>query len=532
MADDAECLRKYAEMRDEVAFSDFVHRNIDFVYSAAFRQTGGDAYLADDIVQTVFVAASTKAGTLSRHPVVGAWLYQATRYAAIDALRSSRRRQARELEASQMTELASDPNASAEWAKISRVLDSRISQLGERDRDAVILRYFRGKSFSEIGAALSLSEGAARMRVERALEKLRVGLTKAGITSSCAALSVILTENGVMAAPAGLGAAAVTAALGAPVTGGLAASFGVLNTMTSAKAIISIAAIATLAGVAASVHEYNQARVAEKAVADAARTHQADQARIQQLGESVKTSGQRQADLEKALQLQQATSDDSKASLEELRAKAAVDAAADKAASARAAKAKALADGQAFLAAYGDQARDMLRALGKAQLTRNYALLADSGLFTPEQMNDLETQTAELWMQNLSITPNSIRPGDGNLPPDQLQSILGEQGYQEYQNFARMQPVAGFVTDASTLSTTEPLSPQQSIQLLNLIANASSSYVSGGKADPQTVDWGQVLPQAQGILSPAQYNALSAESQGTQVMGLVRQYYQSQSPAK
>ena len=87
MTDDRDCLRKYADLHDEVAFAEFVQRNVDLVYSAAIRQTYGDSHLAEEIVQKVFVSAAQKASSLSRHPVLGAWLYQATRYATIDAVR-------------------------------------------------------------------------------------------------------------------------------------------------------------------------------------------------------------------------------------------------------------------------------------------------------------------------------------------------------------------------------------------------------------------------------------------------------------
>jgi hypothetical protein len=58
------------------------------------------------------------------------------------------------------------------------------------------------------------------------------------------------------------------------------------------------------------------------------------------------------------------------------------------------------------------------------------------------------------------------------------------------------------------------------------------SYQSGSKADWQSIDWSQALPQAQGILSAAQVGALKAESQGLQVLPLVTQFYKSQSPTK
>ncbi len=58
MTDDAYCLRRYADSRDEAAFAEFVRRNVALVYSAACRQAPGNRELAEDIVQTVFVSAA------------------------------------------------------------------------------------------------------------------------------------------------------------------------------------------------------------------------------------------------------------------------------------------------------------------------------------------------------------------------------------------------------------------------------------------------------------------------------------------
>ena len=58
-----------------------------------------------------------------------------------------------------------------EWGCIRPVLDGAMRELGERDREALVLRFFARRPFAEIGRALGLSEDATRMRVQRALEK-------------------------------------------------------------------------------------------------------------------------------------------------------------------------------------------------------------------------------------------------------------------------------------------------------------------------------------------------------------------------
>ena len=87
MKDDAELLRCYAENHEEAAFTKFVRRRIDLVYSAALRRTSGNAHAAADVTQQVFTAAAMRATALARHPALTGWLYTATRNAAINHMR-------------------------------------------------------------------------------------------------------------------------------------------------------------------------------------------------------------------------------------------------------------------------------------------------------------------------------------------------------------------------------------------------------------------------------------------------------------
>ena len=52
-------------------------------------------------------------------------------------------------------------------------LDSALMRLRERDRRALALRFFEGRTAREIGLLQGISEEAARQRVWRALERLR-----------------------------------------------------------------------------------------------------------------------------------------------------------------------------------------------------------------------------------------------------------------------------------------------------------------------------------------------------------------------
>ncbi len=243
MNDDAALLRRYADEGSQSAFTELVHRHVDLVYGAALRRTNSDPHLAADVAQQVFTALARDARKLSRHTVISAWLHTATRNAALNLMISESRRQARE-------QTALDPalNSSAtgpQWEHLRPVIDAAIDELPEADRAAVVLRFLERRAFAQIGAALQVSEDAARMRLERALEKLRAGLARRGITSTAAALGAIVSNQPLVSAPVGL--AATLAAQSLATVGAGAGLVAALISFMNLKLVTGVALSALVA---------------------------------------------------------------------------------------------------------------------------------------------------------------------------------------------------------------------------------------------------------------------------------------------
>ena len=174
-------LAQYARDNSEAAFATLVTRHVNLVYSTALRNAG-NPHAAEEITQAVFIILAGKARSLSPRTVLSGWLYQTARLTAANFLRAEIRRQHREQEA-YMQSLLNEPEPNV-WPQIAPLLDAAMAGLGEKDRNAVVLRFFENKSLGEVGRALGASEDAAKMRVNRALEKLRKFFSKRGVTLS------------------------------------------------------------------------------------------------------------------------------------------------------------------------------------------------------------------------------------------------------------------------------------------------------------------------------------------------------------
>ena len=247
--DSQQLLAAYATQGSEAAFRELVARYLNLVYSTALRLVGGDTQLAEDVSQTVFIGLARKGRTLSSKVMLGGWLHQHTYYVATRAVRDEQRRQTREREAVEMNTPQDD--SEAHWQQLAPILDEAITQLGSEDRTAIVLRFFEQRDFRSVGAALGSTQDAARVRVNRALEKLHVLLKQRGVALSIGALGSVLTAGAVTAAPAGLVVAISSAAL-AGAAAGTGTTLTFLKLMATTKLKLGLAAL-LIAGAATTV---------------------------------------------------------------------------------------------------------------------------------------------------------------------------------------------------------------------------------------------------------------------------------------
>jgi RNA polymerase sigma factor (sigma-70 family) len=225
----------------ESAFADIVRRHLSWVYGLACRRLG-DSHLAEDVAQAVFILLHRKSPKFAADRAMMSWLYKTACYASDSAARGERRRHNRETKLAMQRPEAAEPTESPEWVELAPMLDRLIGQLSRTDREAILLRYYRGLEFGEIAQQIGVTPAAARKRTERAVEKLRQLAAPKGIPISTTSLAAGLAGLCKISVPPGLVATATTAAT-APAGSAIAAHStpivkGALHMMATTKIAI------------------------------------------------------------------------------------------------------------------------------------------------------------------------------------------------------------------------------------------------------------------------------------------------------
>jgi RNA polymerase sigma factor (sigma-70 family) len=242
---DSELLRQYVAGASQDAFAELVRRHVDWVWSAARRQTP-ESGMADDVTQAVFMVLARRAGTLKTGAGLEKWLFQVVRFAAADAKRALARQRHHERKAAAMRMETDSPAREDPWDELAPMLDELVGKLSAADQRALLLRFYRGKSFAQVGDEMNCSEEAARKRVSRAIERLRDLFTSRGFVTSTPALGAAVLMHVTQPAPA----AVLQSLTGAGVAASVSATTitkGTLHMMSILK--LKIAALRTIVAV-------------------------------------------------------------------------------------------------------------------------------------------------------------------------------------------------------------------------------------------------------------------------------------------
>lgn len=508
MIDDSTLLRRYAAQHAEDAFAEIVRRHLPLVYSAAVRRLGGDTHRAKDVAQAVFCTVARDAQHLANHAALTAWLYAATRNAVVDEIRSDRSRRGREIEAGTMQEILADGETTTNWSRLRPVIDAVMDELGDEEREAVLLRFFEDRRFAEIGAVLGLSEDAARKRVDRALDKLRELLERRKIASTAAALGVLLSSEAIAAPPAGLAAAINGAAM---ATGG--AAMGTTAFLTATKLKLGVAAL-VIAGGAAGLVTQQRAITAVREQASVAEQHVAalvaENRRLS--AEQTTATAERSQLLADLAALKRAVPTPPRGPT------IATPVAADKAgtpAAGAAATAPALRapSNPARLAQYQRNLAEFVRQRGltSEQADKLYAILSDWDEVSTDFQAAIRTKGL-VWTPEAQTLRNRLQQ---QIEVGPLTALLGHEGQRAYFDFEASSFYRALVEPVTQRLAREklPVTEEERARLVAL-AKANMRRI---KPDPTSmgsevvVEWESVIATAAGFLRPEQIAVMRTE---------------------
>lgn len=129
---------------------------------------------AEDAVQQAFVNAYDAMRRDDADLELRPWLFRIARNAALNVLRESG--WSHEQLDEQIDGVERPPEAFERRERLRQLVGS-VQRLPPRQRGAIVLREFEGRSYEEIATALALSDGAVRQLLNRARSTLRAGVT-------------------------------------------------------------------------------------------------------------------------------------------------------------------------------------------------------------------------------------------------------------------------------------------------------------------------------------------------------------------
>jgi RNA polymerase sigma-70 factor (ECF subfamily) len=146
---------------DAIAYA-FVRYRHD-VYRFLLRRTR-DHHEAEELTQQVFADAASAVSRAGTPRSMRGWLYTVAERRLVDELRR------RERHARVVALLGVEPTVASDT---SQRLEDAIGHLPERQRQVVVMRIAEGRTYREIARVLDCDEAACKMRLSRALRRLR-----------------------------------------------------------------------------------------------------------------------------------------------------------------------------------------------------------------------------------------------------------------------------------------------------------------------------------------------------------------------
>lgn len=261
---DTQLLHLFASRHDEDAFSLLVQRHGGMVWGLCERMLPHPD--AEDAFQAVFLVLARRAGSIARPHLLANWLYGVAYRTALEARgKETRRRQCER----PLVDVPVEPDPG--WADLRPVLDAEVSGLPEKYRIPFVLCYLEGRTNEEAARMVGCPAGTIASRLAWARERLRLRLSRRGISLSAALLASLLGQHLSAGVPPATKAAVSMVTGGAVSAGAMRLMEGAMKTMYLSRLRMTglVAGVMVVIAVAAALPHWSTAepQQPERAVA-------------------------------------------------------------------------------------------------------------------------------------------------------------------------------------------------------------------------------------------------------------------------
>lgn len=170
--DDEAELVELARSGDCAAFEQLYRQHRNRIYALLWRLCGGDAALAEDLMQESFVRAWMKLDSFRSESRFGTWLHRLSVNVALSDRRIRMRRVEREVAIEGAVDRALK-GADDVYADDQMDLEQAIAGLPERARTVLVLYDIEGYSHAEIAGIAGMAVGSSKAHLHRARKLLR-----------------------------------------------------------------------------------------------------------------------------------------------------------------------------------------------------------------------------------------------------------------------------------------------------------------------------------------------------------------------
>lgn len=177
-----EALMSLIQQKEDAAFDVLFLRYSPVLQNFFFRRTGGDADLAADLTQNLFLSVWSNSHQCREPYAVRAWIFSIAYNLLKNHYRSAHYQEILTLEIESCYEMAVEDNTPLRIDDeiLKNALQTELEHLNEAEQLLFELRFSEGLSVPEIAQIMNIPEGTVKSRLHTLTYKLRQKLTKYG----------------------------------------------------------------------------------------------------------------------------------------------------------------------------------------------------------------------------------------------------------------------------------------------------------------------------------------------------------------